>query len=218
MRTPWECAPWGMAVEQATVIAVMAAEVGAAVVEMEEEVSTSSWGLSCGIAPYLQTGASSSFSTWTWRSFWLKMEWAACITTTAPAQPRSPHRAPSQLSPTRAPSAYRPHPHLALRLHRPLPPRPHRSSAWRWLSRRTLQEGATVCMGAKRVWTTPVNHPVPPPRPPVHLCSRPRAAGQMWLECLTWILQTLCPAPPASRTLTPWGTHSAKRSSSHSQW
>lgn len=55
--------------ELAAAIAVMAAEEAEVAVEMEEEVSTSSWGLSCGIAPYLRTGASSSFSTWTWRSF-----------------------------------------------------------------------------------------------------------------------------------------------------
>lgn len=190
-----------MAVEEEVV--EMAMEMGMGMgMGMEEDHSISSWGLSCGIAPCLQMGASSSFSTWTWRSFWPKTEWAACITTTAPVQPRSPHRAPSQLCPTRAPSAYRPHPHLAPHLHHLRPLLPHRSSVWRWLSRRALQEGTTVYMGVRRLWTTPVSHPAPRPRPRVHLCWRQRAVGQMGLECLTWMLQTACPAPLASRTST----------------
>lgn len=152
MRTPWEFAPWGTALEQATVMAVWE-EVAAAmvVVEMEEAISTSSWGLSCGIASCLQMVAFSSFSIWTWRSFWLKMEWAACITTTVPAQLRSPHRAPHLLFQTRAPSAYRPHPHLAL--HHLLPLLPHHSLVWRLLSHRALQGGVTVCMVSSHTWT-----------------------------------------------------------------
>lgn len=209
MKTPWECAPWGMAAEQSPVMEVMAAA-------MEEEVSTSSWGPSCGIAPCLQTGASSSFSTWTWRSFWLKMEWAACTATTAPVQPRSLRRAPSRPCPTRAPSAYRPHLHLAPHPHH-LPPRlPRRSLVWRWRSRRASEEEVTVCMGVRRVWTTPASRPLLPPHPPVHRCWRPRAAGQTWSGCSMWIRQTwIC---PTSRTSTPGGTPSVKRSSSHSRW
>lgn len=147
MRTPWVCAPWGTAVEWATVWQTV-------VVEMEGEISTSSWGLFCGIVPCLQMGASSSFSTWTWRSFWLKMEWAACITTTVPVQLRSPHRAPSQLFPARAPSAYHPHPHLALHLHHLLPPLHHHSLVWRLLSHRALEEAAIVSMVSSFTWTT----------------------------------------------------------------
>lgn len=212
MKILWECAPWGMAVESAAVTTAMVVEE-----EMEEEISTSFWGLYCGIAPCLQTGASSSFSTWTWRSFWPKMEWAACITTTALVQPRSPHRAHSQLYPTRAPSAYHPHLHLAPHLHHLLHHLHHHSSAWRWLSRRTLQEVQTVFMGVRRVWTTPASHPAPPLRLPVHLCWRPQAVGLMELECLTWI-PLICLTPLASRTLTPGDIHLVKRSSSHSQW
>lgn len=113
------------------------------VVEMEE-TTTSSWGLSCGTAPYLQTGGSSSFSTWTWRSFSLKTEWAACTATTAPVPPKSHRRAPSRPCPTRAPSAYRPHLHPGRRPRPPLPRLPHPSSVWRWPSRRALEEGPTV--------------------------------------------------------------------------
>lgn len=71
----------------------------------------------------------------------------------------------------------------------------------------------------RRVWMTPVSHRRPPLHPRVHLCWRPPAAGPMGSKCLTWTVQTCpCLTGRVSRTLTPEGTLSAKRSWSRSRW